>query len=47
MTPRPTLPFDPIEEAARHWGQRWEGVASMRAVTSIMRVQQLLLAHLD
>jgi DNA-binding MarR family transcriptional regulator len=43
----PALPFDPIDEAARHWQQRWEGVASMRAVTSIMRVQQLLLGQLD
>jgi DNA-binding MarR family transcriptional regulator len=43
----PTLPFDPIDEAARHWQARWGGVASMRAVTSIMRVQQLLLGQLD
>jgi len=41
------LPFDPIDEAARHWQVRWQGVASMRAVTSIMRVQQLLIGHLD
>jgi hypothetical protein len=27
----PTLPFDPIEEAARHWRARWDGVPSMRA----------------
>jgi DNA-binding MarR family transcriptional regulator len=43
----PTLPFDPIDEAARHWQARWGGVASMRAVTSIMRVQQLLIGQLD
>jgi len=43
----PTLPFDPIDEAARHWQARWDGVASMRAVTSIMRVQQLLIGQLD
>jgi len=41
------LPFDPIDEAARLWGQRWDGVPQMHAVTSIMRVQQLLLARLD
>ena len=41
------LPFDPIEEAARQWGTRWAGVAQMRAVTSLMRVQQLVLAELD
>ncbi|CAN5753332.1 MarR family transcriptional regulator [soil metagenome] len=46
MTPSP-LPFDPIDEAARHWDERWGGVEAMRAVTSLMRVQQLLLARLD
>ena len=42
-----TLPFDPIDEAARQWGLRWEGVDQMHAVTSLMRVQQLLLGELD
>ncbi|MGN6252258.1 MAG: MarR family winged helix-turn-helix transcriptional regulator [Marmoricola sp.] len=42
-----TLPFDPIDEAARQWGLRWEGVPQMHAVTSLMRVQQLVLARLD
>lgn len=41
------LPFDPIEEAARHWSARWPATAEMRAVTSLMRVQQLVLAELD
>ncbi len=41
------LPFDPIEEAARQWAPRWTGVPQMRAVTSLMRVQQLVIAHLD
>lgn len=41
------LPFDPIDEAARQWGRRWGGVPEMHAVTSLMRVQQLLLARLD
>ncbi len=41
------LPFDPIDEAARQWGLRWEGVAQMHAVTSLMRVQQLVLGRLD
>jgi DNA-binding MarR family transcriptional regulator len=41
------LPFDPIEEAARQWSLRWTAVAPMRAVTSLMRVQQLVLAELD
>ena len=47
MARRNPLPFDPIEEAARQWGTRWHGVPEMRAVTSLMRVQQLLLAELD
>ena len=41
------LPFDPIDEAARQWGQRWSGVPAMHAVTSLMRVQQLVLGRLD
>ena len=41
------LPFDPIDEAARQWGRRWDGVLQMHAVTSLMRVQQLVLARLD
>jgi DNA-binding MarR family transcriptional regulator len=42
-----TLPFDPIDEAARQWGDHWERVPAMHAVTSLMRVQQLVLAQLD
>ncbi|MFL6023275.1 MAG: MarR family winged helix-turn-helix transcriptional regulator [Marmoricola sp.] len=41
------LDFDPIDEAARQWGLRWQGVPQMHAVTSLMRVQQLVLARLD
>lgn len=41
------LPFDPIDEAARLWADRWEGVPQMHAVTSLMRVQQLVLAELE
>lgn len=41
------LDFDPIDEAARQWGLRWDGVPQMHAVTSLMRVQQLVLAQLD
>ncbi len=41
------LPFDPIDEAARQWGQRWPGVPAMHAVTSLMRVQQLVLGRLE
>jgi DNA-binding MarR family transcriptional regulator len=41
------LPFDPIDEAADQWARRWKGVPQMHAVTSLMRVQQLVLARLD
>ncbi|MDQ4006870.1 MAG: MarR family transcriptional regulator [Actinomycetota bacterium] len=47
MGRRAPLPFDPIEEAARQWSLRWPAVPEMRAVTSLMRVQQLVLAELD
>lgn len=41
------LDFDPIDEAARQWGLRWTGVPAMHAVTSLMRVHQLVLSRLD
>jgi len=41
------LDFDPIDEAARQWAARWGGVPAMHAVTSLMRVQQLVLSELD
>jgi DNA-binding MarR family transcriptional regulator len=44
---RKKLAFDPIDEAARQWGLRWGAVDQMHAVTSRMRVQQLVLAQLD
>ena len=44
---RKKLAFDPIDEAARQWGERWSGVPAMHAVTSLMRVQQLVIAELD
>ncbi|MGZ4470855.1 MAG: MarR family winged helix-turn-helix transcriptional regulator [Nocardioidaceae bacterium] len=44
---RKRLPFDPIDEAARQWGLRWGAVDEMHAVTSLMRVQQLVLGQLD
>jgi DNA-binding MarR family transcriptional regulator len=47
MARKEPLPFDPIDEAARQWGMRWSGVEQMRAVTNLMRVQQLVLAELD
>lgn len=48
MPGRP-LPFDPIAEARRQWsGHGWDDVApAMAVVTSIMRLQQVLLARAD
>lgn len=44
------LPFDPIERARELWRERWGDDApydAMATATSIMRVQQRLLADLD
>jgi DNA-binding MarR family transcriptional regulator len=46
------LDFDPIDRAGQLWAEHWpheeQGVyASMRAVTSIMRAHQILIAELD
>lgn len=46
------LGFDPIDRAGRLWEENWPGeepevYASMRAVTSIMRAHQILIARLD
>jgi DNA-binding MarR family transcriptional regulator len=43
------LPFDPIEEARRQWGQHgWaEAADGMATVTSIMRAEQIFLARVD
>jgi DNA-binding MarR family transcriptional regulator len=41
------LPFDPIARAAQTWEERFGPSGAMAAVTSIMRAQQILLAHLD
>jgi DNA-binding MarR family transcriptional regulator len=47
VSERQRLPFDPIQEAARLWDQRWDETPRMRAVTSLMRVHQLVLTELD
>ena len=40
--------FDPITEAHRQWSARWpEHADHMTAITSVMRVQQLLLARVE
>ncbi|MBT0773092.1 MarR family transcriptional regulator [Kineosporia sp. J2-2] len=46
---RPQLPFDPIAEARRQWQEHgWpEAAAGMAAVTSIVRVQQILMARIE
>src|SRR5208337_2607179 len=41
------LPFDPIDRAAQIWARRFGPSPSMAAVTSIMRVHQILLGELD
>lgn len=43
------LDFDPIQEAARHWSERWGPDTShpMSAVTSIFRAHQILVARLN
>jgi DNA-binding MarR family transcriptional regulator len=45
----PSLPFDPIAVAQRQWDANWgpDAVRPMGAVTSIMRVQQIVLARLN
>ena len=47
MTPRDPLPFDPILRAASLWSERIGPATTMAAVTSIMRVQQILLSSVD
>ena len=41
------LPFDPIERAGEIWERRWGPASAMRVATSVMRVQQILLARYD
>ena len=46
--PRPLrLAFDPVLRAQQLWRERWGADDSMAAATSVMRVQQLLLARYD
>ena len=47
MTHHGSLPFDPIQRAADLWAARIGPSASMAAVTSVMRVQQILLSAVD
>jgi DNA-binding MarR family transcriptional regulator len=41
------LRFDPVARAEQLWRERWDAGDSMAAATSIMRVQQLLIARYD
>jgi DNA-binding MarR family transcriptional regulator len=41
------LPFDPIAEAHRQWSARWDAADPMAAVTSIIRVSQLVLSRIN
>jgi DNA-binding MarR family transcriptional regulator len=46
--PKPLdLPFDPIERAGEIWEHTWGPASAMRVATSVMRVQQILLARYD
>jgi DNA-binding MarR family transcriptional regulator len=46
--PKPLrLAFDPVRRAQELWRERWAADDSMAAATSVMRVQQLLLARYD
>lgn len=45
--PDPRLPFDPIDRAGELWEQHFGDSAHMRLATSVMRVQQLMIARLD
>jgi len=47
MTARGPLPFDPILRAAQLWEERIGPAGAMAAVTSVMRVQQILLSAVD
>lgn len=47
MPGNPKLPFDPIERASELWEKYIGESTSMRLATSIMRVQQLIIAQLD
>ena len=52
MAQQPPLDFDPIERAGALWERNWpdepgEVYDAMRAVTSIMRAHQILIADLD
>jgi DNA-binding MarR family transcriptional regulator len=46
--PKPLdLPFDPIDRAGETWERTWGPASAMRVATSVMRVQQILLARYD
>src|SRR6478609_2268301 len=52
MSSQPPLDFDPIERAGTLWERNWpnepaEVYHAMRAVTSVMRAHQILIAQLD
>jgi DNA-binding MarR family transcriptional regulator len=52
MADEPALAFDPIARAGELWERNWPNEASdvydsMRAVTSVMRAHQILIAELD
>src|SRR5439155_8624047 len=47
MAAKRRLPFDPIDEARRHWEGRWGRGDAMAAATAVMRAQQIVLGAVD
>jgi DNA-binding MarR family transcriptional regulator len=49
VSPSAPLPFDPVDEARRHWADHgWVAAApGMAAVTSVMRAQQIFLGRVE
>lgn len=47
MTKALDLPFDPIARAGEIWESIWGPASAMQVATSVMRVQQILLARYD
>jgi DNA-binding MarR family transcriptional regulator len=47
MSDREPLPFDPIDRAGVLWEKHVGDASAMRVATSIMRVQQILIAEFD
>ena len=47
MPSRQPLAFDSIEEARRHWDERWTGGSAMAAATSLVRASQIVVSNVE